>query len=65
MANGRNQIHRRKKAVTARNHKPRASSPEGREVRKELRAKHTPVDPTDKKLHYIRPGSNNPKKIGR
>jgi hypothetical protein len=72
MASGRTTIHRRKSAarsgggvVTARNTKPRIGSPEGVEVRHDVRAAHTPNGTNDRKLTYIKPGSRNPRKVGR
>jgi hypothetical protein len=65
MAKGRNIVHRRISTQHARNNLPRASSPEGVVARQERRAKHTPPDTHDRKLTYTKPGSGNPKKIGR
>lgn len=72
MASGRTVVYRRKHhgrsgggQATARNTKPRIGSKEGIEVRHDIRAKNTPSDPSDRKLHYIKAGSRNPRKAGR
>ncbi len=70
MAKGRTVVYQRNGAnrsatVTARNTKPRISSPEGVKVRHDIRANNTPKDSQDRKLTYTKPGSRNPRKVGR
>lgn len=48
---------------TRRNPLPRASSPAGVEARQDRRVATVPKN--DKKLHYIKPGSRNPRKVTR
>jgi hypothetical protein len=51
--------------TTRRNSLPRVSSPQGRAARQKRRAAATPVTSDKFRSGYTRPGSGNPRKVGR